>query len=171
MKYTVRCGSKSHKIDLERNQDFKLPFAVEVGKRNFQVCLRERSETGDIQAISVNNRLLSVQVRRRADGFPYKVILNGNAYSVEVERVESTRYRPPAPERKVDAKVYATLPGLISRVNVKLGDKVEEGEVLLVLEAMKMENEIVAPTSGIVKSLSVEPKKLVAKGDVLLEVS
>ena len=58
-------------------------------------------------------------------------------------------------------EVLAPLPGTVVSVNVKVGDQVKKNQVLLVLEAMKMENEIVAERDGTVSSVNV------AKGDVL----
>ena len=63
--------------------------------------------------------------------------------------------------------VEAPLPGAILAVHVTVGDWVEEGQVLMLLEAMKMENEVVAPRSGRVTAVYVEPGQSVALGDVL----
>lgn len=63
--------------------------------------------------------------------------------------------------------VEAPLPGAILAVHVAVGDWVEEGQVLMLLEAMKMENEVVAPRAGRVTAVYVEPGQSVALGDVL----
>ena len=170
MKYTVRCGSTRHKFDIDRPADFSEEVPVEVGKKTYGVRVHEKGGAGEIKAVSINNKVYSVQFRRRPDGFPYKVILNGNAYSVEIERVESTRFKPPAPEKKVDGVVKADLPGQISRLLVAPGEKVKEGQVLLVLEAMKMENEVASPTDGIVKTVHIKTGQLVTKNALLVEV-
>lgn len=64
----------------------------------------------------------------------------------------------------------APMPGLILEVNVKEGDEVKEGDYLLVLEAMKMENTLTAPRDGIVKSISVEKGQTVDKNQLLIEM-
>ncbi|MEM3506982.1 MAG: acetyl-CoA carboxylase biotin carboxyl carrier protein subunit, partial [Candidatus Bathyarchaeia archaeon] len=66
-----------------------------------------------------------------------------------------------------EAVIKAPMDGTITRVEKKLGDKVSIGEVLLVLEAMKMENEICAPKSGVIKELNVSKGASVRQGDVL----
>ena len=170
MKYTVRSGSKKHKFEIPREADFSQDVPLEVGKKNVTFRVHEKGPTGEIRTIAVNNRILSVQVRRRPDGFPYKVIINGTAHPVEVERVESTRYKPPVPEKKVNGVVKAYLPGQIIKILVDEGESVRQGQPLLTLEAMKMENEIVAPRDGVVRGLAVKIGQLVPKGTLLLEV-
>ena len=67
--------------------------------------------------------------------------------------------------------ITAPLPGVISDVRVKVGDRVEGGAVLLVMEAMKMDNEIYAPISGVVKAIHVRAGQQVNRGDKLIHVS
>lgn len=69
-----------------------------------------------------------------------------------------------------DGRVKAPIPGLITRVCVQVGDRVEAGHAILVLEAMKMENEIRAPRSGIVNALPITPGQTVARNEVLVEI-
>jgi biotin carboxyl carrier protein len=63
------------------------------------------------------------------------------------------------------------MPGTILKVNVALGDTVKKGQVLLILEAMKMENEIVAPIDGKVEVLNVEKGKSVNARDLLVSIA
>ncbi|WP_245533137.1 biotin/lipoyl-containing protein [Coprothermobacter platensis] len=64
--------------------------------------------------------------------------------------------------------VEAPLPGKILRINVSVGQQVKRGELLLVLEAMKMENEILAPSDGVVDSILVTPNQTVNTHDALV---
>ncbi|MDD3999324.1 MAG: biotin/lipoyl-binding protein [Bacilli bacterium] len=105
----------------------------------------------------------------------YKVKVNGKVYVVEVESVDEvkgaveTEVKAPAPVsapapvvKRADTPnlegvtVKAPMQGTIIKVLVKVGDQVKKGEPLVVLEAMKMENDIVASASGIVKEILVE---------------
>ncbi len=63
------------------------------------------------------------------------------------------------------------MPGAIVKLNVKEGDTVNKGDVLLVLEAMKMENELKAPANCIVKKIFVEEKTSVDKGKILIRLA
>ena len=125
----------------------------------------------------------------------YKVTLNGRTYEVEVEQGKAmlldeyeavapaaapvaapvaapTPAAPAAPAAPVAAvageAVIAPMPGNILKVNVTAGQAVKEGDVLVVLEAMKMENEIMAPKSGTVAQVLVQKGSSVDTGATLI---
>ncbi|MBF8983592.1 biotin/lipoyl-binding protein [Lutibacter sp. B2] len=121
----------------------------------------------------------------------FNVTVNGNIYEVEVEEVGGVQTAAPvaraaapaarpaaAPKAAPKAAAVAApagastitspMPGTIFDLKVKEGDTVENGQVLLILEAMKMENEIVAPQAGKVVSISVAKGAAVNAGDVLV---
>ena len=94
----------------------------------------------------------------------YKVTLNQKVYEVEVEAgkavlLDEYEACAPAPAAKGDLKagepVKSPMPGNIIRVEVKEGDQIKAGQLLVVLEAMKMENEILAPHDGTVAQVIV----------------
>ncbi len=66
--------------------------------------------------------------------------------------------------------VTAAIPGLILQLNVKIGDRVTRGQSLLVLEAMKMQNQICSPLAGTVVAIRVQVGQKVAKGALMLEL-
>jgi glutaconyl-CoA decarboxylase len=131
----------------------------------------------------------------------YKVTLNNRTYEVEVEQGEAMlldeyeAYAPapaapaaPAPVAAAPAAaapapapaaaalaagevVKSPMPGNILKINVTLGQKVKEGDVLIVLEAMKMENEIVAPKAGSVAQIAVSKGQVVETGSPLVVIA
>ena len=112
----------------------------------------------------------------------YKVTLNGKTYEVEVEvgkvvlldEYEACAPAPaaapaPAPGALSDGEpVNAPMPGNILRIDVKEGDKVKAGQTLLILEAMKMENEIAAPKDGTVVQIATSKGAVVETGTPLI---
>jgi len=109
--------------------------------------------------------------------------VNGTNYKVTVEREQQKPKTPKLVRAKVktskeDAKIVskigklvkAPLPGTIFKMNVKIGDRVEIGDTLLIMEAMKMENNIQAETTGIVKTVMVKEGDAVLQDDILLEL-
>lgn len=128
----------------------------------------------------------------------YIVTINGKKYEVEVEKVkkeytpisrnrnEDSAMVPTAPKQSSqtatakepksekpksqagDNVVRSPMPGTIVDINVSVGQTVKEGETLLILEAMKMENEIVSPSSATVKEIAVTKGANVNTNDVLV---
>lgn len=114
----------------------------------------------------------------------YRITVNGISYEVEVDEVsaeESTESAPAvkteAPKAAAPAKVSASakalrspMPGTILKVNCKKGDKVKKGDVLCVLEAMKMENDIMAPEDAVIGDVYVTPNATVETGAPLIDL-
>ena len=102
----------------------------------------------------------------------YVVTLNGKNYEVEVAEAEATvlsvtNAPAAAPVAGDGEKVLAPMPGTVLGVKVNVGDAVKAGDVMIVLEAMKMENDIVAPCDGTVKQILVQKTSTVNTDDVL----
>lgn len=107
----------------------------------------------------------------------YKVNINGISYEVEIELMgegastQTAVKSEQAPKTQGEGeKVTSPMPGTILDVKVKVGDSVKKGQVLMVLEAMKMENEIMAGTDGTVTSVAVSKGAPVTTGDMLLTI-
>jgi len=137
------------------------------------------------ETVTVNGRPFTVTLdgnRAEVNGSSYEIELqgdqatvNGIAYAFQVqERIEGPSAEAAARVVRAAAEeagaVTAIMPGKIIRVLVKEGDEVQEGDVLCVLEAMKMENELRAGKSGMVKEVTVEPGSDVEMGEVLVVV-
>ncbi|MGL4393654.1 MAG: biotin/lipoyl-containing protein [Brevinema sp.] len=110
----------------------------------------------------------------------YQVKVDGNIYEVEVEllsekptqaHVAPVSSNPtPAPSGQ-GTPVTAPIQGNIWKVLTKVGDTVQEGQTIFILEAMKMENNIVAPKSGTITSISVKEGDNVSAGAILAELA
>ena len=117
----------------------------------------------------------------------YTITVNGTAYEVEVEEmggVAAPKAAPapaaapapkaaaPAPAAKPvaagSATISAPMPGKVLEVKVKAGDAVKAGDVLMILEAMKMQNEIMAPADGTISDVRVSAGQTVGTGDVMI---
>ncbi len=109
----------------------------------------------------------------------YRVNVNGTAYEVEIELIDANAVAsaPAAPAAEAapapaaapagGQTVNAPMPGTILKVNVQNGQAVKKGDVLMILEAMKMENEIMAPCDGTVAGVAVAQGASVDSGAVL----
>ena len=95
----------------------------------------------------------------------YKVNVNGTVYEVTVEAMDGAA--PVAAAPAGGEKVSAPMPGTILDVRVSNGQTVKKGDILFILEAMKMENEIMAPCGGTIASVSVTKGAAVDSGALL----
>ena len=103
----------------------------------------------------------------------YTVLINGVSYNFSIETPISYKRKKYLDKNKSKTKVElvgAPMPGKIVDILVDSGKKVKEGEAILILEAMKMQNEIIAPVSGVVKKIFVRQEDVVNKEDVLVEI-
>ena len=111
----------------------------------------------------------------------YKVKVNGKVYEVELEsvtendaKVEAPKQEAPKQEEKPAVSsgsgtvLKAPLQGTILKINVNVGDTVKKGQAVVILEAMKLENEVVAPCDGTVKEIKVSKGQNVNNQDALL---
>ena len=105
-----------------------------------------------------------------ADENHLDVDVNGTTYLVEVEQTATSKKTPKLVRKPVSHKVKAPLPGSIMKINVKPGDEVIKGQTLLVMEAMKMENNIQAEKEGTVADIKVKEGDSVLQDDILLEM-
>lgn len=128
----------------------------------------------------------------------YRITVNGNTYDVQVEEVNGAVApvsqantavpvaMPTAPKAQAAApapaptpaaasqgsqKVKCPMPGNILDIKVSVGDKVSVNQVVVILEAMKMENEIVTPVAGTVASVNVTKGQAVNSDDVLITIA
>ncbi|MDO8617225.1 MAG: biotin/lipoyl-containing protein [Dehalococcoidia bacterium] len=147
---------------------------ITVGDESFAVRLTRR---GNILTVYVNEKPFAVQLPEATSGGPEEgpvmLLVDAKEYQVELKGKGGGRPRPKTAARRAKAAgaqgaIVSQMTGRVIKVNVKPGDNVNEGDVLLVVEAMKMENEIAAPTAGVVKEVSVAAGARVSEGDMLV---
>ena len=110
----------------------------------------------------------------------YRVNVNGTNYEIEIELMSESEAKAapapaaaaaPAPAATGEGEAIASpMPGTILDVKVNVGDSVKKGQVLMILEAMKMENEIMAGTDGVITSIGVTKGAAVQTGDALCTI-
>jgi biotin carboxyl carrier protein len=115
--------------------------------------------------VTVSGNAHTVQVQggsASVDGIAYKIEPQG------LEEPKAVRTRKAAAADRDDAGVIkAVMPGLVIKINKKVGDKVEVGDVVIILEAMKMQNELEARQSGVIKQIAVKQGESVEMRQVL----
>jgi len=162
---TVDGSEQEHEVTVV--EDNANQFTVEVNGESHVV---DFAMTGDnFYSIIIDGRSYDVDLTEKGDNF--EVLINGDHYDIEVldemKRLMKLRTTAGLEGRQV---IEAQMPGYIWKILVEPGQEVEEGEPLMILVAMKMENEIKAPKAGIVEDLFVEIDQTIAIGDKLAVV-
>ncbi len=165
MKYIVDVRGRRVTVDVQ-------PGAVRVEERTVTAALRSVEGT-PIRLVTLGDEVRRVVVRRRSGRGAYTLWIDGFTYDVEaldertrtIRDLTAARAGPTGP-----APLVAPMPGLIVRVEVKPGDVVTAGQGLIVMEAMKMENELRAAGAGTVRTIRVAAGDAVEKGSVLVEL-
>jgi biotin carboxyl carrier protein len=154
-------------------------FIIEIGQDN-QITVNgepfhinfKRMPNGGVTSLLINNRSLEAVVEEQ-DGI-WQVLIRGELYPVQVtdermQRLSKARGSFAAPDGETPVK--SPMPGTIIAVPVKQGDVVHKGDKVIILESMKMENELRAPRDGMVAHVRVKPGTSVEKGQVLVVIS
>jgi len=164
MKYIATVESRDFVIDVDR------PIEVTVDGADHGVSLRS-IDGAHLYSLLLDNVSYELFVERR-EGI-YYVLIGGDRYAVDVEQERIRRLKAMGGQRHEEhgtANVLAPMPGMVVKVMVEPGDSVTIEQGLVILEAMKMENEIRSPRPGVVKTVSVVPGATVNKDDPLVVV-
>jgi biotin carboxyl carrier protein len=165
MKYYVKVGETTHEVVIDGE-------TVTLNGETVQARLESLDGT-PIQLLRLGTAVHRVLARRGDDRGRYDVSVDGYRVALEAldERSRVIRELSGASARKSGpAHVVAPMPGLIVRINVSEGEQVRAGQGLIVMEAMKMENELRAAAPGTVRKLLVSSGNAVEKGAMLLEM-
>ena len=163
MKYFVTIGGRERTIEVDGDR-------VTVDGHAVHATLRHRPGT-PLWQLTIDGRASDVVLQSLGRG-RWTAAAGGEHLEVEVvdERTRHIRSLTAGAERAAGGGVMrAPMPGLVVRVLASAGDMVSAGSGVLVLEAMKMENELRAPAAGVVRAVRVEPGQAVEKGQVLVE--
>jgi pyruvate carboxylase subunit B len=166
VKYIVDVGSERVELVLGEH-------GVHVGGVDVAAHLADVEGT-PVQIVTIGNTVHRVVVQRGEGKGTYNLWIDGWRFAVEAldERARTIRDLTAASSAATGpAPLVAPMPGLIVRVLTSAGAEVRAGEPLVVMEAMKMENELRAPASGRVVNVRVTPGAAVEKGTVLIELA
>ena len=165
MKYITVVGDRSYIIDLEREGE-----VVQDGETH-QLDFRAIDQEG-LYSMLMDNKSYEALVVEESDG-QLRVIIDGALYTVNVMDERAKRlaeaaggFAPPDGEQGIKSP----MPGLIAAIPVKEGEVVKKGQVVIVLESMKMQNELKTPRDGTVTAIKIAPGQAVEQGQVLLVI-
>ena len=141
------------------------------------ICNNESIEI-DCQPLSphsysliLNGKSHFLSIRSHPQGYEVTIDQHTNIVTImDEQQLLLEKFGFSSSEKNQTGEIIAQIPGLISQIFVSVGDSVNTGDKLFILEAMKMENEIDSPLSGTVKNISVESGVAVEKGTLIMEI-
>lgn len=151
---------------------FRLPLGetITVGKREYHINIMEDDKYGTY--IFWKNRRYPVEIVRSRQN-KYEILFNDISYTFTIETpfsIKRKMYLSKESGKSERERITAPMPGKIIDLLVKEGAEITRGEPLLILEAMKMQNEIQSPVNGIVISVNATPGTNVNKDDLLVDI-
>lgn len=162
MKYVVTVGDKSYNIEVGGDGEIEIdgvPHQVDI----------QNIDGYSLFSLLLDNRSYELIVER--EGQEFRILLEGEMYTVRATDERARRLmEAPARVPSGEVAVKAPMPGLVVAVPAKPGQEVKIGQGLIILEAMKMENELRAPRAGRVKAIRVSPGQVVDKDQVLMVI-
>lgn len=164
MKYVATVNDKEYEIIIDNDHE------VFVNGERYEMDFQYLNG-GGVLSLLLNNRSLEAVIDERDDR--WEVLTKGELYTVQVQDERAYRL---AQGRGVglvvtgEAQIKSPMPGLIVAVPVKEGDAVSKGDKVVILESMKMENELLSPRDGLVMRISVSKGDSVEKDQVLLVI-
>jgi biotin carboxyl carrier protein len=155
-----------------RKFSFTLPLkhTIRIGKRDYEVKLKADEKYGTY--ILWKNRKYPVEIVRSRQNM-YEILFNDISYTFTVETPFSLQRMKVINSKKGKVEkefIKAPMPGKIIDVLVREGATVLKGEPVVILEAMKMQNEILSPVNGVIEKVSVRANTNVMKDDLLVEI-
>jgi len=155
-----------------RKFSFSLPLkqTIRIGKRDYEVKLKADEKFGTY--ILWKNRKYPVEILRSRQN-KYEILFNDISYTFTVETPFSLQRMKVLNSKKGKVEteyIRAPMPGKIIDVLVREGSSILRGEPVVILEAMKMQNEILSPVNGTIVQISARPNTNVMKDDLLVEI-
>ena len=154
------------------DKEFKLAFE-EKSRNDILVSLGERKHHVSVEFLTPDKVLLNIdgkvhEVVINSNSLSFSVYVNGRFFKIEKKPVSQILGREGVKAKKRD--IVTSMPGRIIKVFVREGEKVGEGQAVLVLEAMKMQNEIKSPQSGTITKIIPKAGDSVEAGSLLFSV-
>ena len=166
MAFIAKLGEQTYTVEIE--EIGKGLYRIAVDGNEFLVDGKKTGRTN--YSLIVDNRSFEIEVDNAED--EYRVLVDGRNYHVNL--VDERRVRVGGAQSELQLqgrqKVSVPMPGKVIAVLVSVGDSVEKGQGLVIVEAMKMENEVRSPVAGEIKEIKVKPGDAVEGGAVLVIV-
>jgi biotin carboxyl carrier protein len=163
-RFTALAGETTHALEIEPLGDGRWRIVIDGRER-----VVDSRQTGH-GTFSLLIEHEAVELSVTSHGEEFQVVVDGRAHRLRLLDERALRRRGRTAAGDGAKEVRAAMPGKVVAVLIQAGATVERGQGLLVVEAMKMENEIMAPRAGVVAEICVQPGQAVEKGELLARI-
>jgi biotin carboxyl carrier protein len=169
MHYHVNIGGKTYRLDLEKDPGTESRLVCRLNGREIRLDAVQLTENSLSILIGGSSFRVDREISEAANSLDaQRILVGGQPYEVALRDARSLRNRRGAVAADAGPlKVKASMPGKVVRVLTKPGERVQPGAGIVVIEAMKMQNEVRSPKDGTVKELLAREGMNVNAGDVL----
>ena len=164
MQYRLKTGEKVISFQVEKNGDNGITLSNDNGR--FEVGYSVIS--GHHLHLDINGTPLNAYLTR--DGDATTVIIRGIPYSIQDADIPDTRARGKKGAQAIPQDITPPMPAVVVRILVSVGDGVKQGQSVIVVESMKMETTLSAPSDGIVRAVNVAAGDKVMPGRILVDI-
>jgi biotin carboxyl carrier protein len=169
MKFWVKIESQEKRVNVEENEG---KYLVEIDGKTRAVDCRTAGHKDYLSLIIDNKSYLIESAPVKIDEGKYYANISGRRYNLEVldERLLATRQAGAVTRNDGPYVLRSPMPGLIVDVRVKAGDRVKAGTAVVVMEAMKMQNELLSEIDGVVRAVNIKNRDTVESQIPLIEI-
>ncbi len=169
MKFWVKVENHEARVEIEEKNGV---YIIDIDGKRREVDCRTAGHSDYLSLIIDHKSHLVETAPVRIDEGRYYATISGRRYAVEVldERLITTRQAGVVQQVDGPYIITSPMPGLIIDIRVNVGDRVEAGTPVAVMEAMKMQNELVSEVTGIVKAVNIQVKDAVESQAPLIEI-
>lgn len=170
MKYKFQLEKRHFDIEIGNTSTFHSETSIKVNKKTLNALIGDFDEN-EAKSMFLNNKMYQIEIVKDGEGYPVGIFVNGAFYSGSLLKIDKLFYfkEKPVTEKK-SGIMKSFIPGYIKKVYFEENDRVKEGDIVLIHEAMKMENEIRSPKNGFIKTLGVREGDNVLANHLLFEV-
>jgi len=170
MKYKFQISKKNYDVEIANHATFHSETEIKVNKKIKKVSIG-KTDSDEIHSMFVDNKLYQVEIIKNIDGYPTGIFVNGEYYPSSLLKIDKLfYYKEKTVKSRRSGTVKSFIPGSIKKIFFNVNDYVKEGDIILIHEAMKMENEIKSPVSGAIRSIGVKEGENILAGHTLFVV-
>ena len=170
MKYKFQVEDRVFDVNITNSATFYSETTLRINESEYHVCIDGYDEN-EVHSFRVNDQLYHVEIEKDSEDYPTGIYVNGEYYPAALLKIDQLFYFKEKPLKSSKSGIMKSfIPGSIKKIFYRVNDRVKEDDIVLIHEAMKMENEIRAPRSGIIKTLGVKEGDNILANHLLFEI-